>query len=321
MTKFINLFIAIILLIGAFILLNYHKRKQNPSFEAEQTIQTGFSRALHGDSVAIELVNDIPYILVSVNGRAALPFILATSYVNCIYDKELAQLQDLQYLSEVDSQQTQADFVHQKPRAILKSVKIGTAEVQNIPVELNDLDWTQKYLGQYAAGFIGYEFLKHFEVTLDFPAQMLRLASTDSVPYPTVQSDSLTVLPLLDLPNYNQHVFMNAIVNHKAIILALDTMSRDGLLLEGTPDRYKPGVTFGGFEESTRYGRAHSIQRGTIAHLHLGAVRVDNIPTQFSCIVEPTADLPYSNVLGMGALKSLKLVLNYQKRQIIIEKG
>jgi hypothetical protein len=303
-----------------FIYLKNEMEKNDPSYTCEMLLKQQSPTSPPDSHVQVELQNELPYIFAAVNGCAPLPFILATSMGVCSYDQELAEIQNITVSA------TKLNYTSYSGRNLplklgqFDSLRVGNGIGKDVPVFLNNLDWTFQSFGKYAAGFIGYEFLKNYALECNFAAGIIKLAETDTLPYQLEESDSLAVLPFISHPDFPRQVFIQARINQRDIVLVLDTLVPDGLLVQGTPDRYQPGVTFGGFESTSRQGRHHTIQRGTISTLELGGIQLTNIPTQFSCVVTPGEDAPLSNVLGMAVLKRLKLVINYPKQMVLFQK-
>lgn len=321
--SFILSVIALLSLIIIVIIAVYLKNKidqNDPSYACEMLLKQPIPVLSQDSTVQVELWNELPYIYASVNGSANLPFILATSMGVCSYDLELAEIQNL---TKEITKSTYTSYSGQNlPLKLgqLRTIRLGLCVGENIPVFLNNLDWTFNSFGKFAAGFIGYEFLKNYELECHFAAGFIKLTETDSLPYQLEESDSLAIVPFVHHPDFPRQIFIVARINQRNIVLVLDTLVRDGLLLEGTPDRYQPGVSFGGFDNTVRQGRRHTIQRGTISSLELGKIQLTNIPTQFSCVVTPGEDAPLSNVLGMAVLKQLKFVISFPKRVVLFQK-
>lgn len=315
MKKIINLLIAIVLLLLAFLLLRHYKNMHDPSFACEELLKTESVYLFQEQSVPIKMFGGLPVVQVSVNNSPGLPFVLATGMGICVFDEELAR--------QLKLAPPKVSVTNDGKELLLGEIgllQIGAAKVPNVPVLINNLDWTQEHFGKFVAGFIGYGFLQHFETVFDFPDSMLTLSPTDSLPDTIQNSDSLIVLPFANVTERQRHVFVNARVNEKEVPLEIDTMIRDGLYLAGTPDRYQPGVFFGDKNETTRVARSHTIQRGNVSRLKLGDFQLNDIGTHFSCIVSPQRSFSDANVLGMGVLKQFKMTLNYKKRQLILEK-
>ncbi|MBN2090927.1 hypothetical protein JW964_15045 [candidate division KSB1 bacterium] len=315
--------IVIPLLIVLGLLIVYLKNeieKNDPSYACELILKQQIPAQPPDSIIRFELWNELPYITAAVNGSAPLPFIFATSMGVCSYDQELADIQKLTDGS------TNLNYTSYSGRNLplklgqFDSLQLGQCLGKNIPVFLNNLDWTFNSFGKYAAGFIGYEFLKNYAVECNFLTGTMKLTKTDTLPCELEESDSLAVLPFIHYPEFPRQVFVKARINQRDMVLVLDTLVPDGLLLAGTPDRYQPGVTFGGFENTARQGRSHTIQRGTVSSLELGGILLTNIPTQFSCVVTPGEEAPLSNVLGMAVLKKLKFVISYPKQVVLFQK-
>lgn len=312
MKKFINLIIALSLLFFAFLLLRNYRDQRDPSAACERLLQTGTDYSFSGNQVPINMVDGLPFVQVSVNGSPGLPFVLATGMGVCILDAELAQQLNISPQNSSLSESGQKILLGE-----ITSLRIGAAEARDVPVLINDLDWTLAQFGKYAAGFIGHGFLENFESVFDFPDTTLRLTPADTLPDAQPNSDSLVVLSFANPAEQPRHVFVPAQVNSKDVLLEMDTLVRDGLYLSGTPDRYQPGVLLG--DKNATITRP-SIQMGLVSRLQLGLLELTEIPTQFSCVVSPEKNFADANVLGMGVLKQLKVTLNYKKQQVTFEK-
>jgi predicted aspartyl protease len=59
--------------------------------------------------------------------------------------------------------------------AKLKTLRLAPYTARNLEVALMDLDGVEKRLGIRVAGIIGYNFLRNYVVTIDFPARRLYL--------------------------------------------------------------------------------------------------------------------------------------------------
>lgn len=57
----------------------------------------------------------------------------------------------------------------------VESLAIGTAKLENLHVAIADLNALSQAAGVKLEGIIGYNFLKSFRVTIDYPKGLLRL--------------------------------------------------------------------------------------------------------------------------------------------------
>jgi len=55
----------------------------------------------------------------------------------------------------------------------VKSIRVGNAEVKNIEVAIMDLTSLSKAVGTALAGIVGYTFMKHFRVVVDYPNERI----------------------------------------------------------------------------------------------------------------------------------------------------
>ncbi len=85
-------------------------------------------------------------------------------------------------VSELGITTTAAPPVHAGAHSInvsaarLDRLTVGTAEVSNLPVIVGDfLDMLSGVIGSKLDGIIGYNFLRHFRVVIDYPNDLFRL--------------------------------------------------------------------------------------------------------------------------------------------------
>jgi predicted aspartyl protease len=55
------------------------------------------------------------------------------------------------------------------------SIAVGTAKVGTVPVVVTDLSALRSALGDKLDGILGYNYLKSFKVTIDYPGGVLRI--------------------------------------------------------------------------------------------------------------------------------------------------
>lgn len=112
---------------------------------------------------------------VIVNGQGPFEFALDTGASNTIISPALAAKTGIksaaaQAITTGGGHTAQASF------GAAQTIKVGTAQVSNLPVMVSDLlNSLNQVTGADTAGIIGYNFLKTFRFTIDHPEATLRL--------------------------------------------------------------------------------------------------------------------------------------------------
>jgi predicted aspartyl protease len=116
-----------------------------------------------------------PLILVptSINGKGPYDFALDTGASMTILSGELVQ--SLGVSRGVSRTGVGAGGSVEVSLASVDSLAIGRVEVKRLQVAVMDLDILSQAVGVRLMGIIGYNFLRSFRVTIDYPKKLLRL--------------------------------------------------------------------------------------------------------------------------------------------------
>jgi predicted aspartyl protease len=128
-----------------------------------------------------------PLILVPthVNGQGPFPFILDTGAGHSLVTPELAERLGLKVEGTKEGHGAAGKL--NVEMSTVETLAVGEAQVVNVPVAITgELHRIGAAVGASIEGDVGYNFLKHFALTIDYGVQRLRLAQgepprTDSV--------------------------------------------------------------------------------------------------------------------------------------------
>jgi predicted aspartyl protease len=110
-----------------------------------------------------------------VNDEGPFIFALDTGASSTVVSSEVAQLLGIE--STGIPQMTGAGGAMQGARGIVGSLAVGNARLENLHVATADfLTMLSQVVKTKLDGIIGYNFLKEFKVTIDYPNETLRLA-------------------------------------------------------------------------------------------------------------------------------------------------
>jgi predicted aspartyl protease len=118
-----------------------------------------------------------PLVLVHalVNGKGAYQFALDTGNSTTMISTELADSLKLK-ATPIPAITTGGGHTAAAAIGSLDSLAVGRARIQNLPVVIADvLNMLSQVTGAKLDGIIGYNFLKAFTVTIDYPNQVLHL--------------------------------------------------------------------------------------------------------------------------------------------------
>jgi predicted aspartyl protease len=110
---------------------------------------------------------------VEVNGEGPFEFILDTGAGTSLLSSELGQKLGIKIIGSKEGQN--AGGAVSVSLAKVNSLAVGSAELDNVDVGLVDLSHIGKTVGAKIDGDLGYNFLRNYEVALDYPNETLSL--------------------------------------------------------------------------------------------------------------------------------------------------
>ena len=128
--------------------------------------------------VPMPLVFGDPIAPVFVNGEGPYLFFLDTGASRCVVSPEVAQSLELPRGEMgagrgLNGNGQERLFPHYS--STVRSLAVGKAECRNLEVSVGDCSQASKRLQCRVDGYIGTNFLKEFNVTIDYPGQTLTL--------------------------------------------------------------------------------------------------------------------------------------------------
>ena len=111
---------------------------------------------------------------VEVNGFGPFNFVLDTGASFCVLTPDTARAAGVLRAAKIPTAIGAGGRVN-AGLAKLRTLRLGPHEARNLEVALISLDEVEKHVGVKVAGLIGYNFLKKYIVTIDYPARRLWL--------------------------------------------------------------------------------------------------------------------------------------------------
>jgi predicted aspartyl protease len=202
---------------------------------------------------------------------------------------------------------------------IAKSLGVGTAKLENVEVAIMDMSDLGKAVGARIDGDIGYNYLKHFRVTVDYRHNMLLLARGQ---HETVGKAVLKEIPFRLAAPVKPLVVVGAFINgHGPYDLALDTGNSTTLISPEIADRCGitglpvPGITTGG-------GHKVSASAGNLESLTIGAASIRNLPVVIADVLGKLSEVTgvtLHGIVGYNFLRAFTLTIDYPNHVLHLE--
>ena len=300
--------VAVFLLVILFSAMLIFQKKSDPSNSMLELLKTRRPYYYQAERVPITRIGSLPIIPVSINGSPALPFLIATGAGVCVIDDAIGKALGLPPLVRHALLQEAAETGRNLKLWNCDRLTVGAATVENIPVMLNSMDWTQRQFGSFIAGFIGFNFLSKFITVLDFPSNQAgfyhTLAQLDSdIDF---ASEDGVMLEMLSNATHPRHVFVKGMLCDREIKFAMDTGYTGGALLraesttfpcvrrsEVTPFPYNGDIQIHGFEKMT-------------------------IPVDFTGRIDGNPKMPQASLLGMKLWERYRIILDYTSKTVVL---
>jgi predicted aspartyl protease len=255
---------------------------------------------------------------VHVNGKGTYEFILDTGAGICLLSSELAAQLDVKATGTKQGHVAggRADVAI----GSVESLAIGAAELPDVPVAMMDLRDVGATVGAKIDGNIGFTYLKHFRITIDYRRSILRLArGRHEIVGPSVLKEVGFRLAAPSKPL----VLVRAVVDGRGSYeFALDTGASmtiispgmaAGLGIKGVPI---PPITTGG-------GHKAEASVGNLGSIAIGGSRLENfqvlIADIFSMLNRVTG-ASLDGIVGYNFLKEFVVTIDYPNRVLQLEK-
>jgi len=206
-------------------------------------------------------------------------------------------------------------------------VEIGSFVSKQEGILGADLSAMSRWLGQPIAGVLGYSFLKHRVVQIDYPGRVIRVLPSRSVSAPdrSANSAKLSVFALSAHTNLNLLLFESISVDGKLITGSLDTGLDDPFALspytlEHLALRQAP-VDQEDADATPAYPQKTKGRKGLLRSLKVGSEVVeDPIVSILKKDSRPQQELKsYGIVLGNGYLKNYVVTIDCPGKLVTLE--
>lgn len=246
---------------------------------------------------------------VQVNDRGPFDFILDTGAGTSLLSLDLAKQLALKTIGSKDGQTAGGKV--SVSLAKVDSFAIGETKLENVDVGIVDLSHIGKTIGAKIDGDLGYNFLKHFRVTINYRDCEIRFDDPKRVE--TFGRSAQTEIPIRLASPAKPLILVDAHANGRGPFqFAIDTGTSTTAI---TPDLAKQlGVGTSAAGAGTTGGNAIDFRAGSLQSFQLGGAKIDNmavVVADFFEMLNAAVGAKLDGIVGYNFLRNYKVVIDY----------
>jgi predicted aspartyl protease len=251
-----------------------------------------------------------PLILLPVeaNGEGPFEFILDTGAGTSLVSSELAEKLGIKILGSREGQS--AGGAISVSLAKLSSLAVASLKLENVDVGIVDLSHIGKTVGAKIDGDLGYNFLKHFRITLDYRKSVIRFDDPKRV---EPAGRSVTEIAMRLASPAKPLILVDVHANGRGPFqFAIDTGTSTTAI---TPELAKQlGVANSATGPVTTGGAHVDVTSGVLQSFQVGDARIDNlsvIVADFFAMLSTAIGAKLDGIVGYNFLCNYQVAFDY----------
>jgi predicted aspartyl protease len=252
-----------------------------------------------------------------VNGAGPFDFILDTGAGTSLLSAELAQQLNIKILGTKEGQSAGGKI--SVSLAKVESLALGQAKIEDVEVGIVDLGHIAKTIGTKIDGDVGYNFLKHFRVTIDYqtaeirfddPKRIENFGGPSKAEIPMRLASPAKPIVLVDVYANGRGPFQFAIDTGTSTTAIAPEVAQQ-LRIDGSP--IGP-LTTGGSQVNVTAGNLKSFQ--------LGGARIDDlvvVVADFFAMLSQAVGAKLDGIVGYNFLRNFRVVMDYPSEKFRLE--
>jgi predicted aspartyl protease len=246
---------------------------------------------------------------VRVNDQGPFEFILDTGAGTSLLSSELAKQLEVKVIGSKEGQSAGGKVSVSLAR--VDSLAVGDVELHDVDVGIVDLGQIGKTIGAKIDGDLGYNFLKHFRVTIDYRDCQIRFDARNRVENfgRAAQTEVAMRLASPAKPLILVDVHANG---RGPFQFAIDTGTSTTAI---TPELAKQlAVASSPIGRATTGGAPIDVTAGMLQSFQVGAAKIDNISVtvaDFFAMLSQTVGANLDGIVGYNFLRHYKVVVDY----------
>ena len=246
---------------------------------------------------------------VHVNDLGPFDFILDTGAGTSLLSSELARQLDAKVIGSKEGQSAGGKV--SVSLAKVDSIAVGETKLRDVDVGIVDLAHIGKTIGAKIDGDLGYNFLKHFRVTIDYRDCEIRFDDPKRVE--SFGRSAKTEMPIRLASPAKPLILIDVHANGCGPFqFAVDTGTSTTAI---APELAKQlGVESSPVGAGTTGGAPIDFSAGNLRSFQLGGAKIDNMPVvvaDFFTILNAAIGAKLDGIVGYNFLRNYKVVIDY----------
>lgn len=247
---------------------------------------------------------------VEVNGEGPFEFILDTGAGTSLLSPELGQKLGIKVIGSKEGQS--AGGAVSVSLAKVDSLAVGSTKVDDVDVGLVDLSHVGRTIGAKIDGDLGYNFLKHFRITLDYVRSEIRFDDPRRFEL-AGPSTALTEVPMRLASPAKPLILVDVYANGRGPFqFAIDTGTSTTAI---TPELAQQlGVASSPIGAATTGGAHVDVTAGVLQSFQVGGARIQNatvVVADFFAMLSAAVGAKLDGIVGYNFLRNYKVALDY----------
>ncbi|HEV3392435.1 MAG TPA: retroviral-like aspartic protease family protein [Chthoniobacterales bacterium] len=253
---------------------------------------------------------------VHVNDRGPFDFILDTGAGTSLLSSELAKQLEVKVIGSKEGQSAGGKV--SVSLAKVNSLVVGETKLGDVDVGIVDLGHIAKTIGAKIDGDLGYNFLKHFRVTINYRDFEIRLEDPKRVEGFT--RDAKTETPIRLANPAKPLILVDVHANGGGPFqFAIDTGTSTSAI---TPELAKQlGIQTSPVGAGTTGGAPVDFSAGSLQSFQLGSAKIDNmavIIADFFTMLNAAIGAKLDGIVGYNFLRNYKVVIDYPRETLTL---
>lgn len=246
---------------------------------------------------------------IHVNDCGPFDFILDTGAGTSLLSTELAKRLDVKVVGSKEGHSAGGEVSVFLGK--IDSLAVGEIKLRDVDVGIVDLSQIAKTIGANVDGDLGYNFLKHFRITIDYGDCQIRFDDPKRVE--SLSRGAQTEVPIRLAAPAKPLILVDVHANGSGPFqFAVDTGTSTTAI---TPDVAKALAV-----ESSPVGPATAgsgqvdVTAGSLQSFQLGGARIDNLPVivaNFFEMLSQAVGVSLDGIVGYNFLRNYKVVIDY----------
>ncbi|HUE41350.1 MAG TPA: retropepsin-like aspartic protease [Chthoniobacterales bacterium] len=273
---------------------------------------TAATLSLNSSKIGFRLAGGAqPLILlpVQVNDRGPFDFILDTGAGTSLLSTEVAKELDIKVIGLKEGQSAGGEV--SVSLAKVDSLTVAETKLEDVDVGIVDLGHIAKTIGARIDGDLGYNFLKHFRVTIDYLDSLLRLEDPKGLD--SFARGTMTETPIRLANPAKPLILVEIHANGRGPFqFAIDTGTSTTVI---APELAQVlGVQTSPVGAGATGGAPVDFFAGSLQSFQLGGARIDNmavVVADFFTMLNSAIGAKLDGIVGYNFLRNYKVVIDY----------